>query len=210
MSIGFSADITQNKLNAKFIDQSQFIKEKQGMGLDLLLLYKINSLILVAASPGVIQKSYSIEYVSGAYQYFKNSYVQIPVLLQFDKKLNARLKMFFDGGFCGGYWVFGRTKGLIPNVFNVIDSTTSQGSTEYIMLQYYDGRYSFDKTKDRRFEFSWIIGAGIAYEISRLSSLFFKSQIQQAFTSQQKKYMLNQIPRYNQTVAFYIGFMRKL
>jgi hypothetical protein len=210
MSGGFSLGTNQNNLDTKFLDKSTLVEKKWGMNFNFLLIYKINSLISAEISSGVIQKNYSIKYISGAYQYFKNTYIQVPVLIQFNKGISSRVNLCVDFGFLGAYWAYGRTKGLIPSVFNIVDSAALLGTTEYIMLEYNEGKYPFDNKKDNRFEFAWLVGTGINYQVNRLDKFFVKSVFQRGLSSQQKKYMLNQTERYNQTVAFLIGFIHDL
>lgn len=68
----------------------------------------------------------------------------------------------------------------------------------------YNESHTFDERKDRRLELGWLTGLGISYQLARYT-LFIEGRYSQSFLDQQKNYMLNQIPRYNQTYMAQIG-----
>jgi hypothetical protein len=55
-----------------------------------------------------------------------------------------------------------------------------------------------------------VLGIGVSYQLSTRYNLFIEGREIQALTDQQKNYMINQIPRYNQTFALTFGWLIRL
>ena len=59
-------------------------------------------------------------------------------------------------------------------------------------------------------EFGWIAVIGISYETNNGNRIFIEGRRTYSFTDQQKKYMINQTPRYNDTYGINVGFLMSL
>jgi hypothetical protein len=73
----------------------------------------------------------------------------------------------------------------------------------------YNQPYEFNSTRDNRFEFGWLLGIGVSYD-AKMYKLFIEGRLTQSMTDQQKKYMINQVPRYNQTYILSVGWLWRL
>ena len=71
----------------------------------------------------------------------------------------------------------------------------------------YNEKYSFSTVKDNRLEFGWVAGIGASYETENGYRFFIEGRYQYSFTDQQKNYMINQVPRYNDTYGIHLGVM---
>lgn len=172
--------------------------------------YKIKDWFAIAADPTFIQKNYRQErsaYFAGVYQDNYNGYVQLPVMGHFMFG-GERLKGFANAGLYAGYWVTAKIKGVMPNILDVVDNTTSTGTVyDYNHPYSYDEKYSFDNRKDNRWEIGWVAGLGASYEITDRFQVFAEGRLLYGFTDQQKKYEMNQVPRYNTTYGVNVGVL---
>lgn len=180
-----------------------------GFSVDIPVQYRINDWLAVGSGPGFEQKNYIMErtgFFQGVYQKNSNGYLQLPLLCKFSFG-GKKLKGFFNTGVYGAYWLTARIKGTSPNILNTSDTTTGNPGALLggVTNGYnYDQRYTFT-SKDDRLEFGWLLGAGISYQLNGLWCLFIEGRYASAFTDMQKKYQLNQTPRYNSTYGISVG-----
>jgi len=181
-----------------------------GFTVGVPLQYKIADWFAIETDPTYVQKNYSQQrsaFFVGVYQENKNAYVQLPLMGHFMFG-GEQLKGFLNVGMYEGYWLTGHVNGIMPNILDINESQNS-GTTVYDFENSYsyNEKYAFDKRKDDRMEAGWIGGLGLSYEINGQFQVFTEGRLLYSFTDQQKKYMVDQVPRYNTTYGINAGIM---
>ncbi|RTL47438.1 MAG: PorT family protein [Sphingobacteriales bacterium] len=214
-SIGFSAAYTNNHLQTD-ISNRTFTQNKNGNGFGTAIIsnYKCNNKINLQTEIDLLHKDYSfvrtVNY-TGIYTKYRNLYLQLPIIFQYKIFQKNKWQFFTDAGFFVSYWAFGKIKGVIPNIYSSYDSINTNGQiTHYLRYTNYSQKYQFNNTKDNRFEFGALAGITTTYQLNKKYSLFCNARFYQSLTSQQKKYSINQIMQYDQTIVIYIGYMLHL
>jgi len=120
-----------------------------------------------------------------------NTYVELPLTAQFRFggmiTKTQSLHGFLNLGGYGGYWLSANIKGR----------TTSPMDPD--TYQSYSEAYTFSDQKDNRFEYGGAIGAGLQYAPNKKYVVSLEGRYTAALSDQQKAYMENQTPRYNDT-----------
>jgi hypothetical protein len=200
-SLGLEAGISSGYLNTNISNRpSTEIDYNIGYTITIPFQYKIKDWLYLETDPGITQKNYFIDRTdsfSGIYNGFKNTYLQIPLLLKY--VYGNRLQAFADAGVYGGYWLSARLAGRVPNIFGLDNSNSLEDDT-------YNEKYAFNAEKDNRLEFGWVAGAGVQYHVNKKYLLIVSGKFYESLTDQQKKYV-NEVPQYNQTFAFSLGGM---
>lgn len=170
--------------------------------------------IYLSSAVSFIQKSYTIKrtgYLSGIYESHNNNYIQTPLLLKYKITGIKKFDFYLTGGFYIAFWVTGKEKGKNLNVYESIDSVNSYNNqvTSTISLSPYDVNYQFNNTKDNRIEVGLNYGTEVHYKFSK--QIIFECGIDyyNSLSDQQKKYMINQPQKYNQTILFSMGVIFK-
>lgn len=212
--LGLEAGTAQNQLITNYADQS-FTQYKKGSGLSIGLpvSYKVADWFSVMATPSFTQKNYSIErtgYFTGVYQNYSNSYIQLPLMGQFSFG-TEQIRGYVSLGIYAAYWASGNVKGAQLNPLNPVDtayySSTPTSISGEINLSNYNEKYAFNTVKDNRLEIGWVTGLGVSYETEGGYRFYLEGKRNYSFTDQQKNYMTNQVPRYNDTYIFSVGCM---
>ncbi len=187
-----------------------------GYSIGIPVNYRITDWFSVSADPNVMKKNYKVvrtDFFQGVYETHDNTYVQFPLTAHFAFG-PGRLKGFLNLGGYIGYWAGGKISGSEPNILNPVDDAffTSNPSSVFGENKSYSfsEKYAFNATRDNRFEAGWVLGIGVSYQLSTRYNLFIEGREIQALTDQQKNYMINQIPRYNQTFALTFGCLIRL
>lgn len=187
-----------------------------GITLEVPVQYRVNNWFSLQVAPAYIRKGYKWVrdgFYEGVYQTNTNNYLQLPLITSFSVG-GPKLKGFFNLGGYGAWWIGGRVKGTMPNVFlyELPDDLTQEFNNvfQFDKPSSYDEKYHFDSRKDRRFEWGWLAGAGISYQLTANYGIYAEGRYYQSLTDQQKNYSLNQVERYNQTYSIGIGFMRRI
>lgn len=184
-----------------------------GFSIGIPVQYQLADWFAIAADPTFIRKTYTqirSAFYLGTYQTNQNNYLQLPLMGHFMFG-GKQLKGFFNLGGYAGYWTSGRVQGVLANVLNPVDSVTATNTFFNFSNPYeYNENHEFNTTRDNRLELGWIAGTGISYTIGGKYVVFAEGRYIQAITDMQKKYMLNQVPRYNQTYNASIGVMMRL
>jgi len=216
-SLGLEAGYNKNYLftNSGFRAFTEY-KPEDGFTIGLPVKYTLNDWFGIQADPQFIRKSNRLErsgFFEGVYQKNTNSYIQLPLMAHFTFG-GHKLKGFFNLGGYAGYWAASHIKGTQLDVFgqpNVVpDDFQSKRYLDYIPGDSYDEQYSFDSRRDRRIELGVLAGTGVSYQLKPRYELFAEGRYYRALTDQQKNYMLNQIPRYNDTFVIQVGCMYRL
>lgn len=206
MFIGLQGGVSINHLNTNTNNRaSTSITNIAGYNIGVTFQYRVTDWLFVQAAPNIMQKNYSFnrtDSLLGVYMQYNNTYLQIPLTTHF--VYGKRLQVFVNAGGYAGYWLKGQVKGKIPNIFTVANSGAGQ-QTEIFYLTDYNQKYEFNRQRDNRIELGWIAGCGFQYRITKQHFLFAEGTYYQSLTDQQKKYMINQVPQYNQTFVISIG-----
>lgn len=187
-----------------------------GYAIGIPVCYRVNDWFSVLADPNVMKKNYKVvrtDFFQGVYETHNNTYLQLPLMANFAFG-PGRLKGFLNLGGYVGYWAAGKVSGSEPNILNPVDDAffTSNPSSVFGENQSYSfsEKYSFDATRDNRFEAGWVLGIGVRYLVAARYNLFIEGREIQSLTDQQKNYMINQIPRYNRTFGLMVGCLINL
>lgn len=191
-------------------------EDVNGFSVGIPVQYQVNSWLAVQAAPGLIQKNSRMErtvFFKGIEQDQKNSYIQLPLMAQFSfggKKLRGFLNL---GGYAA-YWAGSRIKGTVANAFsNLPDVPENQQLRSYLDLNepyHYSEKYEFDSRRDRRMEFGLLSGIGVSYLLQNRFNFFVEGRYYRSLQDQQKNYMINQVPRYNDTYVLQAGCLFRL
>jgi len=211
-SIGLETGLSAGYLNTNIANrESSEITYRLGYSIAVPFEYKLNKWLSVETAPGILQKNYSIsrtDSLAGAYTSFINTYLQVPVIAKailFHKK---KLTFFANAGFYYGYWLAAKQRGNEPDIFTATESNNSSGqTTSTIHYTSFDQKYTINEQIDNRSEWGWIAGAGVQKQINQQYMMYASVRVYEAFTQQQKNYMINQIPQYNETYTLSVGAM---
>ncbi|MDQ1089675.1 porin family protein [Siphonobacter sp. SORGH_AS_1065] len=210
-SVGIEGGYNQNALytNVGALSFTKYVPQN-GFSVGIPVQYKVKDWFSIQADPQFIQKNYELkrtQFFEGIYQKNINSYVQLPLMGRFTFG-GEKLKGFLNLGGYASYWSMGRIKGVQANIFSDIESSSdTQEYDRYLELKNgysYNEPYTFDERKDNRLELGWLTGVGVSYQYKKYQ-FFVEGRYYQSITDQQKNYMINQIPRYNQTYTAQIG-----
>ena len=215
ISIDVGAGYSYNHLNTD-ISNREFTKttNESGYSTSLQLNYSLNKILSLQTGVDLLQKSYSFTRTgayTGVYETFTNTYIQIPFVAKLKIFEMTRFQIHFNAGVYGAYWTFAMVNGVLPNIFNSSNSVGKDGQIiQYLSLTNYSEKYQFNSTKDNRIELGLTTGISICYELNSKYSAFIEPSYYQSLNDQQKKYMVNQVPKINQTLCISIGFSIKL
>ncbi|WP_212001618.1 porin family protein [Chitinophaga sp. HK235] len=190
--------------------------QRSGFMAGLVLQYHFNNWLAVQIEPSYIQKNYEQRrdhFFDGIYQINSNGYLQLPLMAHFSFG-GEKLKGFVNTGGYAARWVTARVKGAMGNVFdNSPDIPPNQqpsGYFQYNLLYQYDQKYTFDSRRDRRMEWGLVAGGGVEYLLQESCRLFVEARYYYGLSDQQKNYMLDQVPRYNDTYVIQAGCLLNL
>lgn len=187
-----------------------------GFNIGIPVKYDLNNWFAIQADPQYIQKSYKIvrsSYFEGINHTNKNSYIQLPLMAHFTFG-SQKLKGFLNLGGYAGYWSSSRIKGTQIDTFAKVYELPDGAQTPSILDgepgYSYNEKFIFDSRRDRRIELGVLAGTGVSYQLKPRYELFAEGRYYRGLTDQQKNYMLNQIPRYNDTYVIQVGCMYRL
>ena len=201
-ALGIEAGISSSYLNTNISNRAATsINYDIGYTINIPFQYKIKEWLYIETALGITQKNYTInrtDSFAGIYESFVNTYFQLPLLLKFVH--GKRFQWFVDAGAYYGYWLSGRVKGIVPNIYDITSSDNIQSTT-------YDEKYQFNSETDNRTEFGWVGGLGAQYHVNKKYMLTGSCRYYQALTSQLKNYEVNEVPQYNEAFTFSVGCM---
>jgi hypothetical protein len=189
--IGISSGYTHNHLSTS-VSYRPFTtyENKGGFAVGLPVVYHVTDWFGVQTEFSVLQKNYKWtrpDYYflnSIPYQNTINTYVQFPLIARFsfgEKELRGFCAL---GGFTG-YWASGRIEG--------------EGLNLNYLPYSYDKKYTFDKRRDNRLEYGFLVGFGLEYAYKNICNFTLEGRYYYSTSDLQKNYMLQQNPRYNDT-----------
>ena len=198
--VGVEAGANRNYLITNASDKPFFgYQPSNGYSIGIPVRYQFPSLSWfggIEAIPTYVQKNYRIqrtEAYSGEYQQTDNNYLELPVVAQFrfGGKLNKHQSLYGIlnlGGFAG-YWLNGHVQG------------TTLSPMDLVNYQTYDESYTFNSTRDNRFEYGGIAGVGLQYVLNKKYVISVEGRYNATMSDQQKNYSIDQAPRYNDTYS---------
>lgn len=198
--VGIEAGANRNYLSTNTSDKPFFeYQPSYGYSAGVAVRYEFPSLSWfggIQAVPTFVQKNYRIQrtgYYSPMYQQTTNNFLELPVMAQFRfgghfRKEQSLYGILNLGGY-GGYWLSGHVKGRALSPMDLEN------------YQSFDEAYTFNSTKDRRFQFGGLAGVGLQYMPNKKYVFSLEGRYTPAFTDMQKAYSENQTPRYNDTYS---------
>jgi len=204
-NIGVDAGITFNRLHFKLQNNNLALASRQGYIININVDHELTRRISVEASPGIIQKNYTIKSENNIYQNIDNTYLNIPISIKFVVKSINRLNISGSAGGYYAYWTKSKIGGIAPNVF---ETTSNPQGEELVKVEDINETHVFTK-QDHRNEIGWVAKIGINYKILSNLSCSIKGQYYRSLTDQQKQ-IDYQAPRYNETLAATIGVVYSL
>ncbi len=209
-SIGLSGGYAKTNLYTSpgYRTYTQY-RPADGFSVGVPIQYVITDWLTVQAEAQFVQKNYRLtrtDYYEGVYNTTTNQYLQLPLMGHFSFG-SRRVSGFVNLGGYAAYWATSANKGVTP-------ALNEGGGDAPIFLDAvervaYNEPYAFDNRKDRRFELGWLTGLGVSYQLARYS-FFVEGRYSQSLLDQQKNYMINQIPCYNQTYTVQTGCLFQL
>lgn len=210
--IGLSAGYTRNALTTDNGSRS-FTRNYplNGFQVAVPMQYHVNEWLGVQMDLSYIQKNYALRrtgFFEGIESEFTNSFLQIPLMAHFSFG-GEDLRGFMNLGGYAGYWLSSRVRGASADPFSpgsdLGDDEQWYRYTDVIDLYRYDERVPFDSRRDRRLELGLLAGVGMEYRVSAHYKVFAEARYNYSLTDLQKDYMINQIPRYNNTFGVQLG-----
>jgi hypothetical protein len=193
-----------------------YTEKKPGSGylVGLKLSYSVDEKLNLVLSSMAISKNYLINRTgkyAGLFQKHNNLYIQLPLYCQFNFKSSIKINYFITSGLYAGFWASGRINGATANILNLLDTILSNGQiVEYFKVEKFDEEYSFNKSRDDRFDWGLLFGTGISYKATSKFSFYSELKFYPSLNDQQKKYMINQRSKHNQTYSLSIGCLMKI
>ena len=203
-SIGFQLGSTNNKIATNISNRtSTSTVTSWGYSAGIAACYQLNKYFFAQVTPMLLQKNYSINRtgpLTGVYTRYNNSYLQLPVSIGVTH--GKRLQWYAGAGLYIAYWLSSGLKGKVPDIFSV---TNNGQQTENFQLTAFNKQHIFSSTTDNRVESGWLTNGGVRFRLTKKYIAFANCSYYQALTSQQKQYMINQVPQYNQTLNVAAG-----
>lgn len=203
MSFGIDVGLTNNKLNFSSKYSNLKLSSKDGYMTNLIIKHKLDKWLSFEASPGVIQKNYSIRNINNINQNIDNTYLHLPLSMKYEVSLVKNVNISGSFGAYYAYWISSVVSGVAPNVFEL--SSNPKGD-ELIKVENIDYKYKFTK-QDNKSELGWILKLGIEYGIFNHISLLINAQYYRSITDQQKRINELESEKRNRTLALTSGIL---
>ena len=202
-SLGLEAGLSDNSYHTNIANRAATtLASKAGSNVAVPLRYRVCSWLYAIATPGLVQKGYSMnrtDSLSGEYDQHANLYLQLPIGIGLVHRW-GRLRVGLELGVYAGYWLSGRVKGNTAEVFG----NAGANNSEQFRLTAYNASYSFNAQRDKRWEEGWWVGPALQYRLNETWGLTAGARYYGALTSQNKA-PVNSIPAYNRTWIFSLG-----
>lgn len=185
-----------------------------GFAIGIPLQYELSKRWAIRAEPGLFQKNISFERTgsyAGSWDKRYNSYVQLPLMVQYRTGEWRKFSGFAQVGLSAGYLVAARQEGAAPDIYDLIDTQNPDGThTSWFRIKEYNGKYTFDSKKDQRFDIGAVAALGLNYHYNHRYTFYLEFRYSQSFNSYEKEYMnLQERPKYLTGTAM-IGCMMQL
>ena len=161
--------------------------------------YHLKGWLAVRADVAMVQKNYRLDrdnrYLPFAYTESTNNYLSLPVTAVLSLGRTFRFSGIIGG--YAGYWLSGHRSGQSLSVTYLV--TNNQEYT------YFDEDYTFNSSRDNRFDAGLVYGFALRCTIIKKLDLSAELRWYYALTDVQKQYMTRLNPRYNTTSSFKFG-----
>jgi Outer membrane protein beta-barrel domain len=176
---------------------NQRYKSADGLFLTAPVFYRWRSGLTLDGAATFVEKGYRIDTLTtGQTEQARNDYGQLQLGAGYSRSFH-KIFLHAAAGLYTGYWLTGHIQGAFNYFFN----------TE---RQYqYSQNYVFDSRRDQRWEWGWHAGGELGYTLKGGFIPLVGLQFFQSLQDQQKKYMLDQIPRYNRTWTYSVGVLKQ-
>lgn len=213
-SAGIKAGFTLNQPDkAPGVTYSEYLPAG-GFAAGFSFQYDLDEHLAIYAEPGFFQKNVSYQRTknyAATWERNNNTYLQLPVMLQYRYPLGKKLDAFAQAGVFAGWWAFKSKKGAIPNIYDLTDGTTPDGTpSSYFRMAAYKEQNAFEPNKDQRFDFGGVGGIGANWLYKDGYRIALEIRYSHSLNSYQKEYMKDQTLRSHQTAAVMIGWMKDL
>lgn len=215
-AIGIAGGYTKNYLNSN-LGYAPFsaYKPVSAFTVGIPVQYQLMDWLALQTDLSYIRKSYKVErsdYYTGIYQTTANSYLKLPLMAHVTVG-SEQFKGFLNVGGYMAYWMSSRIQGVqITGQSRDVDSYPDFYLN--VIDQYYAYQYKenapLNAQRDRRMELGLLAGIGLSYQFNSHYRLFTEARYYYAVTDMQKNYMINQIPRYNNTYVIQAGILFNL
>jgi hypothetical protein len=202
-SIGLSGGYVHNSLSPQSGHRAFTRYEgAQGFSVGLPVQYAWNDWFALQAEPSFIQKGYkqqrSVAY-EAVHSRWRNSFIELPLMARFSFG-GERLRGFLNTGAFAGFWLDSHIKGQSMTFME------DYADPERIFYYAFDEQVPFDTRRDNRLEAGLLAGIGLQYRFAGYT-FFVEVRYYYGLTDLQNDYMLNQVPRYNDTWLLQAGLL---
>jgi hypothetical protein len=206
LSVGLEGGWTYNILytSAGYRAFTEYEPEN-GFSLGIPVQYDFFDWLAVRSGFSYIQKNYAYGRTSGfggmkeLRSVWTNGFIEFPVTARFSFG-GSRLRGFLNlGGFLG-FWAHSSIKGTSPGW------SSNPFDADYVDYVSYDEQVEWDDRRDNRFDAGLLAGAGVQYRLGAFS-FYVEGRFNYGLTDLQKDYMLNMVPRINDTLCVQAGVM---
>lgn len=212
---GLSLGFTRNSLHTS-VGYRAFTKYEplNGFTFSLPVRYNFNDWFALTSELSYIRKNYEYKrfgFYGGQYQKTTNGFIQIPVMAHFSFG-GTKLRGFLNLGGYASYWTDSHIKGVTIGINWAGENPDSSKDKiiDYIIPYSYNEKRDFDNRRDRRILFGITGGIGMEYALNSKYKLFIEGRYFYETSDLQKDYMINRIPRYNDTFVIQIGCLFNL
>ncbi len=208
-SINLGLGYCSNLSNSEKVKPSQSISMLKGIYISSSFGKKINKTSIIKVGINYANKNYSIiktEKFKGVSHKFINSYLKFPVILQTTFYSRNRISISSNFGYYASYWLFSKTKGFIPNLFDTEYSIDDNGQiVQKLSLNSYNREVDLTKNKKNRFDNGLIIGLNVSHQLSNNLSLFIEPLFYYSLKKTKQQHYLKTPDKLNQTIAILLG-----
>ena len=213
-SAGVSAGFTLNQPGKEPGQAYSKYLPAGGFALGIPVQYDLNSHWGLRAEPGLFQKNISFERTGnyeGTWEKRYNSYLQLPLMLQYRTGRVYKFSGFAQAGLYAGWWASGRQEGAVPDIYDLVDEPDPDGgSTSYFRIKEYDHSYDFDGGKDQRTDLGAVAGIGVNYRYNSRFNFYLELRYSQSFNSYEKGNNSSGQKPVHQSAAAMLGCMMNL
>jgi hypothetical protein len=177
-------------------------KDGDGFTIGLPVRYQFFDWFALQTAFQYIQKNHALVRTGlndAIHSEWTNSFVEVPLVANFSFG-SKNLRGFLNTGGYIGFWADSHIKGAALNV------SENAYDLEKIHYESYDEQAPWDDRRDNRFEAGLLAGIGVQYAISACT-FYAEGRFNYGLTDLQKDYMLQKVPRINDTITIQAGVL---
>ncbi|MFM7856915.1 MAG: hypothetical protein ACKO96_34560, partial [Flammeovirgaceae bacterium] len=174
--------------------------------------YQLWPHVALATGIGWGQKNYQwqrSDYYEGTYLRYRNTFLQLPLLVQFSVPLVprwSRLQAFAEGGVVAQHWQKKEAAYRLPSIVDI----NNEGN-DYPLNTTYDEFFPITSggfqradltTNDRQWQWQWQLAVGVQYRVGNYLTVYAKVARAEDITDKQSdSQQINRIAQYNRTYS---------